>query len=204
MIFAKLVRTSIGKVNEQTRQLAADSGVLLEMEYDESSKPMQIASSDWVQDYLPIFGKGNYIVLEIPTPDLTNGSNFTETKINSAIEAIPKMKKEFLEGEWGEVIEKSRPIWELVKEKDIKNKEANALREYLVRSGFSEEAVTNLLSSFYELFHFTSKFLHKIDPSGKQLNPEIIASKEDAYLIYSLSINIIHLIAKKINKVNLT
>ncbi len=51
------------------------------------------------------------------------------------------------------------------------------------------------------LFKFSSKFHHKEDLQ-KKIMPEIKASKEDAELIYSLSINILNLISKKLQRLS--
>jgi hypothetical protein len=49
---------------------------------------------------------------------------------------------------------------------------------------------------------FASKFHHKLDKSKKKITPEIKASKEDAYLIYTLSMNIVNLISKKMQRLS--
>jgi hypothetical protein len=173
----------------------------LDLEIIELISDIVIPSSDWTHDFLPAFGKGKYIVLEIPQPDITNGSSLVNEKINIAINSIPKMQKELLSGEWSEVIEKSRPIWELVNEK-ASDSTPTELHDYLSRSGLSDDAIGHFTKSISELFQFSSKFIHRMDKSGKNINPEIIASKEDAYLIYSLCLNVVNLITCKIKKLN--
>jgi len=69
----------------------------------------------------------------------------------------------------------------------------------LLRDGYSEQAFEDLNKSIKELFNFSSKFHHKED-RGKRIMPEIKASKEDAYLIYSLSMNLVNLISKKFQR----
>jgi type I restriction-modification system DNA methylase subunit len=43
-----------------------------------------------------------------------------------------------------------------------------------------------------------SKFLHPLDKAGAKLSPEIRASKEDAYLCYSLATSVVNLVSRKL------
>lgn len=174
---------------------------LFSTETAELTTTVTISASDWVHDFLPAFGKGKYILLEMPSLEMNKSTSFIEEKVKKAIEAVPRMHKELLSGEWGEVIEKSRPIWELVNERALRE-DSSELKEYLTRSGFTLEANKHLLESIYHLFQFASKFIHKIGTGGKTVNPDIIASKEDANLVYSLCVNVVNLISTKINKLS--
>jgi hypothetical protein len=177
--------------------LAGVTTIQLEMEVKELLIDIVIPSSDWAHDFLPAFGKGKYLVLEIPQPNIINGSTFILKKLNEAVDSIPRMQKDLLSGEWSGVIKESRPIWELVNDKTSKD-----LHGYLSQSGFSDEAIAHFTKSISELFEFSSKFIHKVDKSKENLNPNIIASKEDAYLIYSLCVNVVNLITCKIKKLS--
>ncbi len=97
-----------------------------------------------------------------------------------------------IKGDWNGVIEDSRAVWELLRNKD-------EIKDLLMRDGYSEQAFIDLNESLRQLFNFSSKFHHKED-KGKKIMPEIKASKEDAYLIYAISMTIVNLISKKMQR----
>jgi len=75
------------------------------------------------------------------------------------------------------------------------------IKDLLIRDGYTEPAFADLNESLKKLFDYSSKFHHRED-KGKKIMPEIKASKEDAYLIYSASMNIVNLISKKMQRLN--
>ena len=156
------------------------------------SNQVTIPSSDWVHDYCPVFQIGKFAVFEYLLPEYTEGTGSIEERLNASINSIQKMENNIIKGEWNEVIEDSRAISEL-----LRNQEE--IKELLLRDGYSEQAFEDLNKSIKELFNFSSKFHHKED-RGKKIMPEIKASKEDAYLIYSLSMNLVNLISKKFQR----
>ena len=151
-----------------------------------------ISSSDWIHDYCPVFQIGKFAVFEYLLPEYTEGTGSIEERLNESINSIQKMENNIIKGEWNEVIENSRAVWELLRNQD-------EIEDLLIRDGYSEQAFENLNKSIKELFNFSSKFHHKED-RGKRIMPEIKASKEDAYLIYSLSMNLVNLISKKFQR----
>lgn len=155
--------------------------------------PKSIPSSDWIHDYCPVFQIGKFSVFEYMLPDYTEGSGSVEEKLNKSINAIEKMEKNLNRGEWNGVIEDSRPFWELLRNQD-------ELKDLLIRDGYTEPAFTDLNESIKKLFDFSSKFIHKLDKDRKNTMPDIKASKEDAYLIYALSMNVVNLISKKMQR----
>ena len=156
------------------------------------SNQVTIPSSDWVHDYCPVFQIGKFAVFEYLLPEYTEGTGSIEERLNASINSIQKMENNIIKGEWNEVIEDSRAISEL-----LRNQEE--IKDLLLRDGYSEQAFVDLNKSIKELFNFSSKFHHKED-RGKRIMPEIKASKEDAYLIYSLSMNLVNLISKKFQR----
>ena len=151
-----------------------------------------ISSSDWIHDYCPVFQIGKYAVFEYLLPEYTEGTGSIEERLNASINSIQKMENNIIKGEWNEVIEDSRAVSEL-----LRNQEE--IKDLLLRDGYSEQAFEDLNKSIKELFNFSSKFHHKED-RGKRIMPDMKASKEDAYLIYSLSMNLVNLISKKFQR----
>lgn len=160
------------------------------------SKEVRISASDWIHDYCPAFEFGKFMVFELPIMDKVSISGTFEKKINSAINSLRKMEQNISQGEWNNVMNYSREISELFRyEKGIK--------DLFERSHYGEEAYEYFKNSLLELFKFASKFHHKLDKDRKTLLPEIKASKEDAYLIYSMSVAIVNNILTKINRLEI-
>lgn len=151
-----------------------------------------IRSSDWIHDYCPLFQIGKFSVFEYLLPDYTEGSGSIEERLNESINAIKKMEENLIRGDWNGVIEDSRTVWELLRNQD-------EVKDLVTRDGYSEQAFIDLNEGLKQLFNFSSKFHHKED-KGKKIMPEIKASKEDAYLIYAISMNIVNLISKKMQR----
>ncbi len=155
--------------------------------------PKSIPSSDWIHDYCPLFQIGRFSVFEYLLPEYIEGSGSIEERLNKSINAIHEMEENLNRGEWNGVIEDSRPVWELLRNQD-------ELKDLLTRDGYTEPAFTDLNESLQKLFAFSSKFIHKLDKDKKRTMPDIKASKEDAHLIYALSMNVVNLIAKKMQR----
>lgn len=158
------------------------------------SNQVIIPSSDWVHDYCPVFQIGKFAVFEYLMPEYTEGTGSIEERLNESINAIKKMEEDLIKGEWNGVIENSRGVGELLRNQD-------EIKDLFMRNGINEQAFMDLNESLKQLFNYSSKFHHRED-RGKTIMSEIKASKEDAYLIYSLSINIVNLISKKYQRLN--
>lgn len=152
-----------------------------------------ISSSDWIHDYCPVYQIGKFAVFEFLIPEYTEGTGSIEERLNKSINAIKKMENNILEGEWNEVIEDSRAVWELLRNRD-------EIKDLLKDDGYTDQAIENFNEIITQLFKFSSKFLHQEEIRNRKIMPEMKASKEDAYLIYSLSLNLVNLISKKFQR----
>ncbi|MFZ2412549.1 MAG: hypothetical protein WAW23_13335 [Candidatus Methanoperedens sp.] len=168
------------------------SPTFIEIKNNNFKNKVVIRSSDWIHDYCPVFQIGKFSVFEYLLPDYAEGSGSIEERLNESINAIKRMEENMIKGDWNGVIEDSRAVWELLRNQD-------EIKDLLMRDGYSEQAFIDLNESLRQLFNFSSKFHHKED-KGKKIMPEIKASKEDAYLIYAMSMNIVNLISKKMQR----
>jgi len=92
--------------------------------------------------------------------------------------------------------ETPKKIWELVKNSD-------EIKEILIESGYTEEASDELNKAFRGFFNLSSKFIHRLNRNKTDIIPNIPVSKEDAYLIYTLSLNIVNLLTNKLKRLKL-
>jgi hypothetical protein len=175
--------------------LSGDGGpTFIEIRNNNLKNKVTISSSDWIHDYCPVFQIGRFSVFEYLLPDYIEGSESMEERLNESINTIQKMEYNMIRGEWNEVIEDSRTVWELLRNQD-------KIKDLLMRDGYTEPAVTDLNKSIKELFNYSSKFHHREDRE-KKIMPEIKASKEDAYLMYATSMAIVNLISKKMQRLS--
>ncbi len=171
-----------------------NSPVFLKMRKDELKLKVTISSSDWVHDCAPAFQIGKFSVIEFYLPDYTPGSETIEERLNEAIKAVKKMEEDIIQGDWNQVIADSRTVAELLRNQA-------EFEDLFMRDGYTPEAFTRLNNSINEMFQFSSKFIHKLDQSKeKKIMPDIKPSKEDAYLIHALSISLVNLVSKKMQR----
>lgn len=153
---------------------------------------LRIPSTDWIHDFAPALGIGQFIVAELPVLDASNSSGPLAERVNRAGEAVKEMQAKLRDGEWDEVVEKARPVLELVRHGDF--------RQFLSEKvGYPQDALVEFWKGLDGLVQFSSKFLHPLTKAGDLRQP-LTATKEDAYLIYSLSVGLANLIARKLAK----
>jgi len=176
--------------------ISGESGpVFLRVEDRVEEFSRRIPAQDWIHDFAPFLGIGKYLVVELPIPEPIKISGELANRIEEASKSLDKMKEDLLACEWNRVIEDSRPVFELFRKYGRK-----LVKEILTREGYTEEAIKNLINSIDSLFHYSSKFHHRTDESGKKIMPEIKASKEDAYLIYTTAMGLVNLLARKVKR----
>jgi len=152
-----------------------------------------IHASDWIHDFSPQLGIGRFLVAELPLPEtVASGSEFSD-RLSKAYKALQEVREKIVSGEWTEAVQKTRPIAELLRNEAL-------IKETLCKHGGDEVACNSLLGSIKSLFEYGSRFIHKVDKDGKTLPPDILAQKEDAYLVYSMSVSLLNLIAQKARK----
>jgi len=180
-----------------------DSPTFLEMTNFKSKGEVTIHFDEWLHDFCPVLQIGKFAVFEFQIPENIEGRGDLSERINEAIKAIEKMEENLKKSEWNQVIEDSRHIWELLRNVD-------EIKDLLQRDGYTEEAINELFGyidknsckhsgSIGNLFNFSSKFHHKIG-LDKKLKPDIKASKEDAYLIYTTGLAFLSMVSKKIQR----
>jgi len=165
----------------------------LELRNNQLKGDVRIPSNDWLHDFCPILQVGKFAVFEFQVPDYIEGRGDLPERINEAINAVEKMEEDLRKSEWNKIIEDSRAIWELLRNVD-------EIRDLLLRDGYTEEAANDLNESIQRMFRYSSKFHHRLDQRGERITPEIKASKEDAYLIYTTGLSFANMISKKMQR----
>jgi len=152
-----------------------------------------IYASNWIHDFAPHLGLGRFVLAELPVPDVLTLKGTHARRLSKAFEALEQMEEKIKEGEWSEVIEKSRPVAELLRDD-------TTVKSILLKHGYHEDAANSLLTTIRGLFDYGSKFIHKVAKDGTTIPPELKAEKEDAYLTYSVSTALVNLLTRKAGK----
>ncbi len=174
--------------------LSGDGGrTFMERGRSVSGQVVTIRGSDWVHDYLAGWKQTRFVVVELPEAEiLANPLNVAE-RVNAAIASIKKAAANVERGEWNDVLEDLRPVWELLRnDADIQG--------MLKRDGYTDEAVSAFNESVKQQFALASKFVHRTDPTGRKVSPEIRANKEDAMMCYSFALSLVNLISRKTHR----
>jgi hypothetical protein len=193
---AYAVRDSRESFYSQTSNMWVLSGqggrTFLERDVLRHSEPITIGASDWIHDYVAAWKGTRFLVVELPQPDLlaSASSPTIAERVNAAIEALQKAGNDLAKGDWNDVVESLRPVWELLRNQaDIQG--------LLQQDGYPPDAVAAFNESVKNQFELASKFIHRVDKSGKKIAPEIKASREDALLVYSLAAALLNLVTRK-------
>jgi hypothetical protein len=152
----------------------------------------RIPSGDWVHEYAPKFGLGKYLVVELPHPE-AGASGPLEERVERCRKAADVALEKLRQGEWENVCEELRPVWELIRN-------LPDVQALLTNDGYTADAAKAFNDTIKGLFELSSKFMHAVDKSGKNLVPEVRASKEDAYFQYLTAMAAINLITRKSRK----
>jgi hypothetical protein len=171
--------------------LSGDGGrTFLQRETLRHDITVTIGSSDWLHDYAAPWRATRYMVVELPQPEILTSTPNIEQRVNPAIEAAQKATESLSKGDWNDVVEDLRPVWELLRnDADIQG--------LLQRDGYTPEAITAFNESVKHQFDLASKFVHRTDKAGKNVAPEIRASKEDALVCYSFAMSLLNLVSRK-------
>lgn len=166
------------------------SRTFMERETLRHAATVTISSGDWLHDYSSPWRTTRYMVVELPQPEFLTSAPGIEQRVNAAIEAAKNAADNIIKGEWNDALEDLRPVWELLrKQSDI--------ADLLKRDGYTPDAIAAVEAIVQQQFTLASKFLHRTDPSGRRINPEIRASKEDAFVCYTCAMSLVNLIARK-------
>lgn len=150
-----------------------------------------IAAAEWLHDFEAAFLSTQYIVVELPIPPAVIGDQPTEARVKAAIEAAKKAQTRYARGEWGDVIEDLRPVWELLRD------EAQ-LKTLLQSDGYTEDAIKAFNDSIQGQFKLASKFLHRTEQKSAALTARIEASWEDAVMCYTFAMGLLNLVTRKL------
>lgn len=192
-----------GADNKTAREINASSTrTVMRFRIERIKTSNTIPQGDWIKRFSPYLGIGKFMLIELKIPDDLLVDEFWQKLYNRVVQNLQEMEKGLKNGDWQNVLTISRKFYENIKFGDKKPRHAKFREQFDVimkNQGHTDEGIQNLYDAIKNLFSFTSKYVHDKDTAGN-LNPIVICTKEDAYLVYSLSIGLLNLIGKKISK----
>lgn len=168
---------------------------------EELFETIEISQNDWLRKFCPFLGIGEFYLIELIKPPLENGNKIWSDLHENLINNLTQMEEELKRGNWQRTIEISRRFFENIKVGDNKQGNKKYKDELIKRMkdlNYDEKGINDLLNGIWHFFEFTSKFIHEKSRNG-DFKPIPIAKKEDAYFIYSLSLNLTNLVYKKLS-----
>ena len=179
--------------------LAADNFIRLQVKQTKTS--FTIKQSDWINNYSPQLGIGNFLLLELQIPDDKNVTEFWKELYARLTHNLKDIETCLRSGDWQKAMIFARKFYENTKIGDNKKAHAKFKEEFIklmTKDQHSLEGISNLHSAIWQLFEFTSKYVHDKDKNGN-LNPLPVSTKEDAYFAYAIALGLLNLIGRKTN-----
>lgn len=166
------------------------------------SARFEIKQSDWVKNYAPKLGIGNFMLLELRIPEEKVISAFWRELYERLTHNVKYMESSIRSGDWQNTMWGVRKFFEDIKIGDGKPGHKEFKEEFnklMIKDQHSEEGIKNLYDAIWYFFEFASKYSHDKDKVGN-LNPLPVSTKEDAYFAYALAVGLLNLIGRKINR----
>ena len=179
--------------------LSSDDALRLSVTHRITARKI-IEQSDWCNNYSNKLGIGKFMLVELQEPSFNANGAWEETMflLNTN---IGEMRIAIQNGDWHKTIWVSRRFLEKIDlTKSVKNRNSlkEVLSDRLSKFSHNEKGVENLYNAIRNLFDFTSKWAHENDFDGS-LKPIPLSTKEDAYLVYSLSIALLGILSRSLN-----
>ncbi|MDG7037069.1 MAG: hypothetical protein JRN37_07575 [Nitrososphaerota archaeon] len=199
-----------GNPNEQIL-ISRTGQMIFKYSLNMTSKRYTIKASDWVNKFQRYLGVGKFMIVEIREPELTDvqTAQLSEwqkelsKRVNRAKEALVKMEEKLREGDWGETINESRFIYEVFDVKKYPQNMTKEINEFFENAySGSETAIKSLEEAIGKLFDYASDLHHAVSSpkDGKALKEPYVGTKEDAYMVYILSVSLINIVQKEFVK----
>lgn len=192
------IRLRVGSLRIPTIDRVSEFRYKIKVE--ELFESIEIAQNDWLQRFSPFLGIGEFYLVELIKPEPKSTNNIWLDLHETLVKNLNQMEEELRKGDWQRTMEISRRFFENIKIGDKKKgheKYKVELKKRMQELQFDEVGINNLFDGIWQFFEFSSKFIHEKSTDGNA-KPIPNAKKEDAYFVYSLSVNLTNLIYEKI------
>lgn len=186
----------------KSRVYPIPSNTFLTLKVNRVKSNLRIDQANWLKTCAPYFEIGNFLLLELQIPDKVLVDEFWSDLYQALIRNVKEMEGYLRNGDWENVMRTARRFFENIKIGDPKPGHREFKEEFqnlMIADGHSIKGVDNLLTAIWNLFDFTSKYVHEKDEQGN-LKPIIVTAKEDAYFAFSISVGLLNLLGRKISR----
>ncbi len=185
--------------NHDLMMLICNSDSCFEQNSIEENLQLTIKSSDWVQEFAPVLGLGNFLVMELPIINQEEVKISSDTfsdlckKINDASGKLNNIKSLLIKGEWNRVVEDSRQIWESLQ------KSGDTIIPQLISTttGIDKDKSKQIKEAIDRIYGYASDLHHSVD-SDNNIKLVYTGDKSDAYMMYTLLVSFVNLISYKL------
>lgn len=187
--------------NTHLRMMVPSSGEYSYLNFREEPTTLSyiIKGSDWINDFQPQLGIGKFLVMEIPEIiTLVEPKDEFEKRLQTATERLREIGELLRKGEWDDVAEDCRGIYEDLK-KNFKPQFESSVED-LLRDGnnISNDGITAFKEIIKNLHDFSHEFHHYRDKDGKA--KQVSVHKEDAYALYVTLVGLINMLTVKYHR----
>lgn len=163
-------------------------------------RSFSVEESSWLRDYTEELGIGKYFLIDIIV-DKHELPDEWSTMFNNATQFVTNMENSIQRGDWQNTMYNARQFFESIKLGDTREANSSFKLEFekkMESLQHSSDGINNLYLAIKNLFDYTSKFIHNKDRKGKVIEKLPIPQKADAYLAYTLSVNLLNVIGSKL------
>lgn len=172
----------------------------LSFNLETSSHTIEIPHSEWVNNFCPHLGVGNFLLLELHQPTIDNVSEQWSHVYTVIKQRLLEMEINLRKGEWKSVMVDARQVFEDIKvfggraaDRPFHDDFKNAFKV----ANHSNSGIEQLEKGIKALFDFCSKYIHTKDHDGNP-QPCPTATKEDAEFVYALLVSFVSLLGSKL------
>lgn len=191
----------IKALNSSSHVNSHDNSLSVQISISNHNLYKDIEQSDWVRNFSPQLGIGNFLLLELRMPEKKSVHGEWANLYERLCQRLTEIEDAIKNGDWQKALDRSRQFYENLKIGDGKDghKRFEAeLKKLFIKDQHSEEGFKNFLDAIWQLFEYNSKFIHDKDKKG-ELKPMPLTTKEDAYFAYTLGVALLNVIGKKLN-----
>jgi hypothetical protein len=161
-----------------------------------------IKQSDWVNNYAPALGVGNFLLLEFKIPQkLKVGSDFA-VMYDKLYQRTREMEQAIRASDWKGTMNIARRFYENIKFRGKRQPEKvleEKLRALFQKDNHTKDGTTDFIEAIFHYHQFISKYIHEKDFETNFM-PDVIPTKEDAYFAFTHAVALLNVIGKKVNK----
>lgn len=199
-------RTDSSIPDRPTMVFLKSTGAPVEQDFD-FKQAVRIPSSDWVNKFLPAFGYGRSLLVELPISieELKETVRKIESqalgkRLVEAANVLERSEQLQRSGEWRESVWATREALELIQRGSLENglSVQAAIKATIASSGLPDEVGDAVTSAISQLHSFASS-AHPVPKGGKEVKIAIF-EREDAQMIFGSTALVVNLIAKKLMK----